>query len=341
MARTKGGLGRGLESLFGDSINDFEPVSVIDPDASREAVSDGDLTAPAKAASSGKAKTSAKGGAKASGAKSATKANAAASEIPNENSIVYIKLADIKPNSKQPRTVFDEAALDELAASIREHGVIQPILLRPSGKAYELVAGERRWRAAHRAGLKTIPAIVRNIDERQNMFYALIENMQREDLNAIEEARGIREIMDSYGLTQDEAAKSIGRSRPYVANSLRLLKLAPEVQEMISDKRLSAGHARAIAGLSGGALQLEAAEKAVKEGWSVRQIESYTGKTSRKKPRRKKARDKDVAAMEDRLAEALGTKVRINGTDVRGRLELDYYSRDELDRLIEVLLGDL
>ena len=172
------------------------------------------------------------------------------------------------------------------------------------------------------------------------MFYALIENMQREDLNALEEARGIREIMDSYGLTQEEAAKSIGRSRPYVANALRLLKLPESVQQLVEDKQLSAGHARAIAGLSGAALQAEAAGKAVKEGWSVRQIESYTGKQAKKKPRRRKPRDKDVAAMEDRLAETLGTRVRINGTDTRGRLELEYFSREELDHLLEVLLNE-
>ena len=331
MAKMKGGLGRGLDALFGDSISNFEPVSVIEP-----------KTAPEKAEKKSSAGKAAKPAAKKGANKAASKGGAAKApaQKPNENSIVYIKLSEIKPNSKQPRTVFDEEALDELAASIKEHGVIQPILLRPADKGYELVAGERRWRAARKAGLSSIPAMVRNIDDRQNIFFALIENVQREDLNALEEARGIKEIMDRFELNQEDAAKSIGRSRPYVANALRLLKLPPEVQKLIEEKKLSAGHAKMIAGLSGSALQIEAAEKAVKEGWSVRQIENYTGKTSKKRTRRRKAKDKDVAAMEDKLAEVLGTKVRINGTENRGRLELEYYSREELDRLLEALLGE-
>ena len=338
MAKMKGGLGRGLESLFGDSITEFEPVSVIAPDENKVPEVPESKSA-AKAAAGKNASKKAGASAVAKGSKAASKTSEKAAEA-KDNSIVYIKLSDIKPNSKQPRTVFDEEALDELAASIKEHGLIQPILVRPAQGGYKLVACERRWRAAHKAELKEIPAIVRVLDDRQNMFFALIENMQREDLNALEEARGIQEIMESYGLTQEEAAKSIGRSRPYVANALRLLKLPEQVQKLIEDKKLSAGHAKTIAGLSGSALQLEAAEKAVKEGWSVRQIENYAGKASKKKPRRKKVKDKDVAAMEDRLAEILGTKVRINGTESRGRLELDYYSRDELDRLIETLLGE-
>ncbi len=327
MAKTKGGLGRGLDALFGDSLTSFEPVSVIAPEEKAP-----DKKPSGKAPAKGASKAGGKTAAKAPSAKTAAK--------PDENSIVYIKLSEIKPNAKQPRTVFDQEALNELASSIKEHGIIQPVLVRPAKKGYELVAGERRWRAARIAGLSSVPAIVRSIDDRQNMFYALIENMQREDLNAIEEARGIREIMESYGLNQEDAAKSIGRSRSYVANSLRLLKLPEEVQKLVEDKALSAGHARVIAGLSGKALQLQAAEKAVKEGWSVRQIENYSAKGSGKKSRRRKARDKDVAAMEDRLAEVLGTKVRINGTENRGKLELDYYSREELDRLLELLLGE-
>lgn len=382
MAKRKGGLGRGLNALFGDSITAFEPVSVISPEEKdaqapnvREnggpagkadtgfyneeapgpderkpgrppaerpegAAAGSSAERSSSAAGAGDAKGSVKGRAKSYYGKAAgTESKPDAKKTP-ENSIVYIKLTDIKPNAMQPRTVFDEEALGELAESIKEHGVIQPVLVRPSGAGYELVAGERRWRAAHRAGLKSIPAIVRDLDDRQNLFFALIENIQREDLNAIEEARGIREIMDSYGLTQEEAAKSIGRSRPYVANALRLLKLPENVQRLVENKQLSAGHARAIAGLSGAALQSGAAEKAAKEGWSVRQIENYTGISAGKKGRRRSSKDKDVAAMEDKLAGHLGTKVRIKGSGSRGRLELDYYSREELDRLIDVLLGE-
>lgn len=314
MAKPKsGGLGRGLDSLFGDSAINLEPVSIIEP-----------KEVPAKKPS---AKTAAK----------PKKESPAASG----ESVVYVALGDIKPNSKQPRTVFKEEALEELAASIKEHGVIQPVLLRPAAKGYELVAGERRWRAARKAGLKTIPAIVRDLDERQNMFYALIENMQRENLNSIEEAKAIKELMDSYSLNQEEAAKAVGKSRPYVANSMRLLKLPQEVQEMVENGNLSAGHARAIAGLSGEELQIEAAEKAVKLGWTVRQIEGYTGEKKQKRTPKKKQsnKNKEFAAVEEKLSEKLGTKVRIIGTEKSGKLQLDYYSREELERLIEVL-GD-
>lgn len=307
MAKAKtGGLGRGLDSLFGSSVIDIEPVSVIEP-----------KTPEPEKKKSGK-----------------TSAEAAA----DAEKVVYLKLSDIKPNSKQPRKVFNEAALDDLASSIAEHGVIQPVLVRPSAKGYELVAGERRWRAARKAGLKTIPAIVRELDERQNMFYALIENVQREDLNSIEEAKGIREIMDAFGINQEEASQAVGKSRSYVANSLRLLKLPEDIQALVMDGKLSAGHARAIAGLKSEALQRTAAEKAVSEGWSVRQIESYTGEVSKKKLSRRTVRkDKNVAAVEDRLSEAFGTKVAIKGSEKKGSIVIEYYSREELDHIIEIL----
>lgn len=309
MAKPKtGGLGRGLESLFGDSIVNIEPVSIIAPDEKTT-------------------KAAAKSGKK-----------AAAPVKASGESVVYLKLSDIKPNSKQPRKVFDEDALEDLANSISEHGVIQPVLVRPAAKGYELVAGERRWRAARKAGLKNIPAIIRELDERQNMFYALIENVQRENLNSIEEAKGIKDIMDAFDINQEEASKAVGKSRSYVTNSLRLLKLPEEVQQLVMDGKLSAGHARAIAGLKGGELQSAAAAKAVSEGWTVRQIENYTGEVSKKKPtKRKVKKDQAVAAVEEKLSEVLGTKVAIKGSDKKGSVVIEYYSREELDRIIETL----
>ena len=257
----KGGLGRGLDYLFSDSLFNPDPASVINPE-SKETVPQPEGDAPQ------------------------IRQSAAASD--STERVQYININDIKPNSKQPRKQFDEEALEELSASILQYGVIQPVLVRPSKKGYELVAGERRWRAARKAGLKEIPAIVRQLDERQNAFYALIENMQRENLNAMEEADGIRLIMEEYGLSQQDAAKAVGKSRPYVANMLRLLRLPEEVRTMVSDGSLSAGHARAIAGLTNEALQLEAARKAIEEGWSVRKIESYTG--AKAAPRKRKAK---------------------------------------------------
>ena len=319
MAKKPGGLGRGLGSLFGEMDVD---LSVLDP---------AEISIEPQTESKKPAKKS---------PKVKTRAEDAGKEA--AETVVFVSLDDIRPNSAQPRKVFDQEALQDLAASIREHGVIQPVLLRPAKTGFELVAGERRWRAARLAGLKQIPAIVRELTDRQNMFYALIENMQREDLNSIEEARGMEEMMSAFGLNQEETAKTIGKSRSYVTNALRLLRLPQDVQDMVMDGRLSAGHARAIAGLEGEALQLEAAVKCVENGWSVRQVESYTGEQKKPAKRRKsrllgKNKDKDLAAVEQQVTEALGTKVRIRGTEKKGKLELEYYSRGELERLIEIL----
>ena len=323
MANKPGGLGRGLGSLFGELDVD---LSVLDP-AEISIEPQEDVPAekvPAKKSTKPRAKT-----------------EKTAGKEPAET-VVFVSLDDIRPNSAQPRKVFDQEALQELASSIREHGVIQPVLLRPAKNGYELVAGERRWRAARLAGLKQIPAIIRDLNDRQNMFYALIENMQREDLNSIEEARGMEEMMTAFALTQEETAKAVGKSRSYVTNALRLLKLPQDVQDLVMGGQLSAGHARAIAGLEGEVLQLEAAVKCVEQGWSVRQIENYTGEQKKPGKRRRsrlpgKNKDKELAAVEQQITEALGTKVRIRGTEKKGKLELDYYSRGELERLIEIL----
>ena len=300
MAKVKpGGLGRGLGALFDDI--DFHPEAV-----------------------------------------SVRKPEEPAGTAPSDTvgRIVHIRLDDIKPNAHQPRTQFDEQSLQELAESISEHGVIQPVLVRPAKNGYELVAGERRYRAARRAGLAEIPAIVRELDDRSNMLFALIENMQREDLNGMEEARGLQEMQEAYGLTQEQVAKTVGKSRPYVANALRLLKLPPAVQAMVEDGSLSAGHARTIAGFDGEKRQIEVAEQAVRYGWSVREIEKLArqkaGKKRKTKPRQ---RDEHARRMEEELSVSLGTRVRIAGTQDKGKIELDYYSRDELDRLLEVLTG--
>lgn len=304
MASTKNrGLGRGLNSLFEDI--DFHPEAVSIKET--EGAKDG--------------------------------ASLLALKTGDGESIVFIKPEHIKPNSKQPRKFFDEAALEDLTNSIKEHGIIQPILLRPAENGYEIVAGERRYRAARKAGLKTIPAIVRDLNEKQNMLYALIENMQRENLNVIEEAQGLSEMVKIYNLTQEQMATSVGKSRPYISNTMRLLKLPQEVQNLVLENKLSAGHARAIAGMSEKTMQLEAAEKAVKNGWSVREIEKYTGRNVGKTKQKSKS-DPDLKRLEESLCQALGTKVKLSGTDHKGRIEMDYYSREELERLLELLLPE-
>lgn len=349
MAAKRGGLGRGLGSLFGDSETMQTPVPAEHPEPVKvtevkpekaEPVNSSNSKSESKSASPKKsAKTNTK-----SSAKSETKTNSAQKEKEESvqtgaESVIYIDISSIKPNSAQPRKVFKEDALADLAASIQEHGVIQPVLLRPAKKGYELVAGERRWRAARLAGLKEIPAIVRNLDEKTNALYALIENVQREDLNPIEEAEGIREIIEKYELTQEETAKIVGKSRPYVSNALRLLSLPQQVKELVEAGELSQGHARAVAGLEGEALQIEAAKKAAAEGWSVRRIETYTAAQPKKKQTRRKKPGKDaqMRSVEESLGQTLGTKVTINGSEKRGKIEIEYYSRDELERLVELL----
>ena len=253
--------------------------------------------------------------------------------------IDYIDINDIKPNSNQPRKTFDEDKLNELAASIEEHGLIQPLVLRKAEKGYEIVAGERRWRAARKIGIREIPCIVRELTDEENMLLAIIENMQREDLNPIEEAEGIRQMIETYGLTQEEVSKSVGKSRPYIANSLRLLRLPETVRKYIEDGSLSTGHAKAIAAVSDEKKQIELAEVAIRDGLSVRQLEKLAqqDKSGVKTRSRVKQKTADVKRVEEDLKNALGTKVTLNQKGKKGKIEIEVYSKDELERLIELL----
>jgi len=262
----------------------------------------------------------------------------------NQEGILFLDLNDIKPNSKQPRKNFPDEKIDELARSIETHGIIQPIMVRPAGDGYEIVAGERRWRAARKATFKQTPRIIRELSEEQNMLVAIIENMQREDLNPIEEADALNQMITNFGLTQEEVSKSVGKSRPYITNSLRLLKLPSEIQEMVIQGNLTNGHARAIAGMKEEKTQLRLARRIVKEGLSVRETETLTNKEnegSNSKPAKSKARAKnrEITDMEEELKTALGTKVAINHGTRRGKIEIEYYSREELERLLELLLS--
>lgn len=253
--------------------------------------------------------------------------------------IDYIYINDIKPNSNQPRKTFDEDKLNELAASIEEHGLIQPLVLRKAEKGYEIVAGERRWRAARKIGIREIPCIVRELTDEENMLLAIIENMQREDLNPIEEAEGIRQMIETYGLTQEEVSKSVGKSRPYIANSLRLLRLPETVRKYVEDGSLSTGHAKAIAAVSDEKKQIELAEVAIRDGLSVRQLEKLAqqDKSGVKTRSRVKQKTADVKRVEEDLKNALGTKVTLNQKGKKGKIEIEFYSKDELERLIELL----
>lgn len=319
MASKKGGLGRGLGTLLEDLGT--KPISIFEEESKTK-----------------RAKSLANTGEKPVEKINSGKPVEKVKTVDNfEEGVIYINLDDIKPNSKQPRKVFKEEALLELAESIKAYGVIQPILVRPFKNGYELVAGERRWRAARKAGLKKIPAIVRDLSEKQNALVALLENMQREDLNIIEEAQGILALMNDFGLSQEEAANAVGKSRPYVANALRLLKLPDEIKDMLEEGLLSAGHAKAIAGISGKEAQISLAKKAIKEGWSVRKIETASTTKTKKKTNKKAKKDAEFLEVEERLSQNIGTKISINGSLVKGKIEIEYYSRAELDRLIEIL----
>ena len=260
-----------------------------------------------------------------------------------ENQSAEIKelaVSEVFPNPEQPRKAFDENALKELAASILRHGVIQPITVAESHGGYMIVAGERRFRASVLAGLKTVPAIVKDYDEREIKEVALLENLQREDLNPIEEARALKRLMDEFDLTQDEVAERLGKSRSAVANTLRLLNLSPETTRLVQRGELTAGHARALVTMPF-VKQSAIARKAVKEGWSVRELEAFlrklNGKTPDRQPERKKEICLELSDLVNRMQRVFGTKVSAIGNDDKGRIYIDYFTRDDLDRLSELV----
>ena len=261
---------------------------------------------------------------------------------PTPEGVQQVDIRRIDTNAGQPRKDFDQEKLQELADSIRQHGVVQPILLRQNGERYVIVAGERRFRAARLAGLDQVPAIVKDLDEAQVMEVALIENLQREDLNPIEEAAAIRFLMQQHDLTQEEVPKRLSKSRPAIANSLRLLTLPEPVQAYLRNGKLQAGHARALAGLQDPEAQAVLADKIVGEGLSVRAAESLAREQGQKPPRQKKeppATDPDLAAAEASLREWLGTKVSIQGSSQRGRIIIEYYNAELLQGIYDLLRG--
>ena len=263
------------------------------------------------------------------------------SEENRGNGIIEIEINKVFANPNQPRKVFDETALEELANSIAKHGVIQPIIVNKSGDRFMIIAGERRFRASKLAGLSTIPAVVKKYTERQIKEISLIENLQREDLNPIEAATAMRSLMDDYGLTQEELADRIGKSRPAIANTLRLLSLAPEVIKLVAKGSLSAGHARTIVSVPH-LDQVKMAETVVKDGLSVRDTEKMVKDyfITPEEKAKKKAKMELSAELKELIVDmqrVFGTKVNAIGNDNKGRIYIDYYTRDDLDRLSELL----
>ena len=252
--------------------------------------------------------------------------------------LLSLPISKVEPRSEQPREYFDEKALQELADSIAQYGLIQPIVARKLDSGYyQIIAGERRWRASRMAGLEEIPVRVIQADDRRTAELALVENLLREDLNPIEEARGYRSLMEDYGLTQEEAAKSVGRSRPAISNSLRLLSLTPAVMELVERKELSAGHARALVPILDSGRQMDAAREVIRRSLSVRQTELLAARMLRQ-PKKTDAADPlavDYAAeISDELSRILGRKVRLSEGRRGGRIELEYYDADDREKLI-------
>jgi ParB family chromosome partitioning protein len=257
-----------------------------------------------------------------------------------EANMISINL--IKPNEGQPRKTFDEEKILQLSESIKEHGIIQPILLKKDGENYSIIAGERRWRAAKAAGLKEVPVIVMDIDEKAVLEVSLIENIQRQDLNPIEEAWAFRKLIDDFSFTQEELGKRIGKSRTALANTMRLLNLDPRVQEYLIDGVISEGHGRAILAVEDKDLQNRLAQKVIDDGLTVREIEKLIadiakGKDNDEKPVKKAEANPYISDIKNRLEEKFDTKVLISNRNNKGKIEIEYYSNDDLQRIMDIL----
>ena len=258
----------------------------------------------------------------------------------NENGSTMLSINEVEPNRNQPRKIFNESGLEELAKSIEQNGIIQPILVRPmTDGSYQLIAGERRWRAARIAGLTEVPVTIREMSDEEASIFALIENLQREDLNPVEEAEGLKSLIESYGFTQEEAADKVGKSRTAVTNTLRLLKLPSPVRELLSNGKITAGHARALLGLDDEKEMLKIAETTVAQDLSVRQVEKmvkYALQGEKPKPKKRdKKRDQYYDEVEIALTNTLGRKVKIylSSTGHKGTLEFEFFGKEDLTKL--------
>ncbi len=261
----------------------------------------------------------------------------------NDNKEVFVNISLVEPNRNQPRKEFDKEALSELAASIKQYGILQPIMVQKNGDMYEIIAGERRWRAAKEAGLKEVPVIVRDYDKQKIMEISIIENIQRENLNPIEEAMAYQCLMEEYGLKHDELADKVSKNRSTITNSMRLLRLSENIQQMIIDGKISTGHAKVLLSVENKEEQEKIAAELISKSLSVRELEKLVKKYI--KPRKKKENKETIdyslfyKEYEDKLKDILGTKVQINTKDKnKGRIEIDYYSAAELERIVELLI---
>lgn len=318
----KMGLGKGLGAIFGEDIVDHKQES------SEAVVPEKDT------------RTKAEG-------KAAVKKQDIDKKTEKEQKVegreIQLKLSAIEPNYEQPRKDFKEESIRELADSMKQYGVLQPLLVQKKGDRYEIIAGERRWRAAKEAGLKEVPVIIREYTRQQTMEIALIENVQREDLNPIEEAMAYQQLLEEFGLTQEEIASRVFKNRATITNSMRLLKLDKRVQDMLVLGQISSGHARALLSLEEGEQQYQVGLKVMTEKLSVREVEKLVKALAKpKKEKKKEEEERDISFvyhdLEERMKQIMGTKVNINRKDKnKGRIEIEYYSEAELERLIELI----
>lgn len=256
--------------------------------------------------------------------------------------VTQVKLSLIEPNKKQPRKNFDDEKIEILANSIKENGLIQPIIITPTKNGmYKIVAGERRWRASKKAGLKEIPAVIRDYSDEQIAEIALVENLQREDLNPIEEALGYKTLLEEFNLTQELISQRIGKSRSAIANSMRLLGLEEQIQQMLVSGDISSGHARAILSLEDNDLRFALSRRIIEDGLNVRQTEALAKQLQRKapikKPPEKSAYDIELEHIQNKLSSDLGTKVKITHTDKKGKIEIEYYGNEDLERILNLI----
>ena len=318
----KRGLGKGLGALFGEDVVEEVKQEKSEAVEKRSAV-------------------------RKNVGKQETEGTSAAEKItpekPEEQKEITIKISKIEPNREQPRKDFDEEQMQQLADSVKKYGILQPLLVQKKGSMFELVAGERRWRAAKLAGLKEVPVVIREYSPQQAMEIALIENVQRADLNPIEEALAYQRLMQEFHLKQEEIAERVSKNRTTITNSMRLLNLTPEVQTMLTEGRITSGHARALLGLEDGKMQLELAKRIEASHMSVRETEKAVkiltnGKRERKPKKEDEALELIFRDLENRMKTVMGTKVNISRKDrTKGKIEIEYYSESELERIVELI----
>lgn len=329
----KRGLGKGLGVLFGEDVTADEVTTTEKPERVRTKKNDdGKKKNPVSVKNEKKEPE-----------KVVVEVEKVVEKIVEKPVEQKLKLSLIEPNNSQPRKQFEEESLKELADSIKEYGVLQPLLVQEKDGHYEIIAGERRWRAAKLAGLSEVPVLIRDYDKQRSMEIALIENIQRSDLNPIEEAKGYQQLIQEFNLTQEEIANRVSKNRATITNSMRLLKLDERVQQMLVEGKISSGHARALLGLEENEKQFQAAKRIIQENLSVRETEKLVKLLNRPKKEKQEAENgPDInliyKQIEEKLKTIMGTKVLINRKDKnKGRIEIEYYSQEELERLIELM----